>query len=213
MNTNPTTNAPKENCPSHLFMGLSCSSFVPAPAKSFVIPHSSFRIPHSRRSGFTLIEMSTAMSVMLVLAVALVVLMQQHVQFMEMFRRQSFLTAEAPKIGDMLGRIFNNADHYFVYATKDDALAAGQPVLTGGRAVRLFFKPPNQQTQERVIAVETTSNTTALRFYSWQTDGTLTSWTISDRIAGADFRADEGILSVTLDGPNGEQVTYSGGAR
>lgn len=170
---------------------------------------------HSRRrkAGFTLLEVSTAMSVMLVLGVALLVMLQQHTQFLEMFRRQSFLASEAPKIGNMLGRILNEADHYFVYADKDDALVPGQPILTPGHAVKLFFKTPNQETEERMIVAEDTATGSALRFYSWDTDGTMASWTITDRISSAEFQSDQGILNMTLEGPNGERVTYGGGVR
>ncbi len=170
---------------------------------------------HVRRTpaGFTLLEMSSAMSVLLILAVALVVMLQQHVLFMEMFRRQSFLTVEAPKIGNLIGRIINHTDHYFVYGSKADALAGAQPVLTGGSAVRLFFKSADQETEERLIAVEPTAAGNALRFYSWRADGSETSWTISNRIANAQFSSDQGILNVMLQGPNGEEVTYGGGAR
>ena len=160
-----------------------------------------------------MLEMSAALSVSLVLAVALVIMLQQHAQFLEMFRRQSFLAGEAPKIGNLLGRIINESDHYFVYATKADALGGGQPLLTEGKAVRLFFKSPNHEQAERLITVEDTSSGAAMRFYNLRADGSQSSWTISDRIAGADFLSDQGILNVTLTGPNGEQVTYGGGAR
>lgn len=158
-------------------------------------------------------ETSAALAVLVVLAVAMVVMVQQHVTFMALSARQSFLTNEAPKIGNLLGRIFNQADHYFVYSSRDSALAYEQPVLTNGRAVRLFFKSAAQQTLERVIAAETTSGNTVLRFYTPQANGTQSSWVICNGISGANFRADEGVLSVTLQGPNGEEVTYSGGAQ
>lgn len=166
-----------------------------------------------RKAGFTLLEMSTAMSLLVVLGVALVGLVQQQTQFLKLFRQQSFLAAEAPQIGNLLGRILNEADHYFVYATKDDALGGGVPVLTAGRAVRLFFKTPTQETEERLIVVETTAGVTALKFFGWQPDGTLTSWTISSKIQDAEFLSAQGILNMTLEGPNGEEVTYGGGAR
>lgn len=166
-----------------------------------------------RRAGFTLLEVSTAMGVILVLSVVLLVMLHQHAQFMELFRRQSFLAGEAPQIGNLLGRILHEADHCFVYADKDEALASGQPILTPGQAVKLFFKTPNQETVERLIVAEDTAAGPALRFYSWEADGTMASWTISDRIGGAEFQSDQGILNMTLEGPNGERVTYGGGVR
>lgn len=165
------------------------------------------------QAGFTLLEMSTAIGIMVVLALALIVMLQQHVRFMELFRGQTFLSAEAPKIGNLLGRIFNKSDHFFVYESKDAALAEGTPVLGSGQAVRLFFKSATQETTAGVVAVESTEDGASIRYYGLQPDGTWNSWTISDRIASASLASELGILSMTLDGPNGEQVTYSGGAR
>jgi hypothetical protein len=158
-------------------------------------------------------EMSMAMSLLIVLGVALITMLQQHMLFMTLFRQQSFLSAEAPQIGNLLGRILNSADHYFVYETKDEALAGGAPVMTAGHALRLFFKTPNQETEERLLVVEDTATGKALRFYGWRADGTATSWTVSDKIQGAEFLSSQGILNITLEGPNGAEVTYAGGAR
>lgn len=154
------------------------------------------------------------MSLMLVLAVALVTMLHQHGLFIQMFRQQSFLATEAPQIGNLLGRILNEADHYFVYATKNDALSGGVPILTPGHALRLYFKTPTQEVEERIIAVEDiTGGGKALKFYGWQSDGTETSWIITRSIADAEFLSDQGILNMTLKGPNGEEVTFGGGAR
>ena len=164
-------------------------------------------------AGFTLMEVSTALGVMTMLAFTLVIMLQQHLQFLNMFKRQSFLSNEAPKIGNMLGRIINEADHYFVYATKADALAGGQPVLISGKAVMLYFKSPNQVIAQRLITVEATANGAGLFFYTLQANAIQSSWEISSRISDANFLSNQGILNVSLSGPNGELVTYGGGAR
>jgi hypothetical protein len=166
-----------------------------------------------RRRGFSLVELSTAMSIMLGTAVVMVVMLQQHLYVVQVATKQAFLSHEAPQIGDLLGRIFNQADHYFVYTTRASATAGEAPVLTNGKAVRLFFKTAAQETLERLISVETTASGKELRFYTPQADGTTTSWLVCNQILGANFNNNEGILSVTLQGPNGEEVTYSGGAR
>lgn len=173
-----------------------------------------FIYPAERRnSGFTLVEMSAAMAVMMVVATALVAMMQQHVTFLQMCQQQVFLTSEAPKIANLLNRILNNADHYFVYATKADALGNGLPILTSGSAVKLFFKSAAQTTETRVLSVEPTPTGASLRFYTAQSTSSDTSWTVSSKIRSASFQSAEGILSLTLLGPNREQVTYYGGAR
>ena len=168
---------------------------------------------HFKRQGFTLLEVSTALGLMLSLGLAVTIMVQQHVTFMTLASRQTFLASEAPKIGNLLGRIFNQADHYFVYSSLAAAQGGGAPVLSGGKAVRLFFKAANQDVEERIISVEDSTDGAELRFYALQDAGTSTSWTITTRIQDASFSAAEGILSATLQGPNGEEITYYGGAR
>jgi len=170
---------------------------------------------HSRVNprGFTLMEISTAMGLMVVLSAALVVMLQQHLSFMGMARRQNFLAQEAPQIGNILGRIFQQADHFFIYSSRESALGGGTPVIQNGTAVRLFFKTAVQTTQERLIAAETSSKGTTLRFYTPQPDGSETSWLICQGLQSAVFSVGEGILTVTLTGPNGEEITYCGASR
>lgn len=167
----------------------------------------------SRRAAFTLLEVSTAMGLMLVLGSSLVVMLQQHVTFMGLAQRQSFLADEAPKIGNVVGRIFSQVDHFMVHDTHDAAVAGGTPVLAGGRAVRLFFRAADQSTEIRIVSVQPLAEGVDLRFYHTQADGTLASWSISDRLNDASFAVDQGILTITLSGPNGEIITYGGSAR
>src|SRR6188768_1105080 len=75
-------------------------------------------LPRRRKAGFTMLELSTAMCLLIVLGTALVTMLNQHMTFVKMFRQQSFLASEAPQIGNLLGRILNAADHYFVYSSK-----------------------------------------------------------------------------------------------
>lgn len=174
--------------------------------------HLHHQFERARRGGFTLLEASTAISIMVGVAVVMVVMVQQHLTVVRMATQQSFLSNEAPKVGDLLGRVFNQADHFFVYQSRASALAGDAPVLSGGQAVRLYFKTATNTTEERMIALEDGAGGPELRFYADQSDGTTTSWLVSNQLSGADFNADEGILSVTLNGPNGEEVTYCGGS-
>ncbi len=167
----------------------------------------------ARRAGFTLLELSTAMGLMLILGSSLVAMLQQHVTFMGLAQRQSFLADEAPKIGNLVGRIFGQADHFLVYDTHDAAVAGATPVLAGGRAVRLYFRAADQSTEIRIVSVQPLASGVDLRFHHTQADGSQVSWSICDRLSDATFAADQGILTITLNGPNGEEITYGGGAR
>lgn len=165
------------------------------------------------KTGFTLLEMSSAMAVLMILSTALVAMMQQHVTFLQMAQQQLFLTSEAPKIGNLLNRILNSADHYFVYPTKEAALGNGSPTLESGSAVKLFFKSAAQTTEFRVLCIEPTQTGSALRFYTPANTTPEHFWTVSSQLQSASFKSDEGILSMTLIGPANEQITYYGGAR
>jgi hypothetical protein len=48
------------------------------------------------RGGFTIVEASLAISVILGLSLTMISMLQQHVTLMGLIQRQSFLTSEAP---------------------------------------------------------------------------------------------------------------------
>jgi hypothetical protein len=164
------------------------------------------------RAGFTLLEISVALGMALSLSAVLMAMLQQHLNFVRLFERQTFLTNEAPQLGNLLVRILNGADHFFVYSTKDEALAGSNPKLGSGQAAGLFFKAPMAAEKKlRVLAIETLqTGRVALRCYAPELG---TSWTVSDKLASAEFLAEDGILGFRLNGPHGEQTTYWGGAR
>lgn len=165
------------------------------------------------RGGFTLLEVSTAVSVTLGLSMALVSMLQQHITFMGWMQQQSFLTTEAPQIGNLVGRIFGSADHYFVYTDRDSAIGGAAPVLSGGGAVRLFVESVNGDTTELWVTVETVGTNKELRCHSQLPDGTQQSWTICRGLGSATFHCNTGVLGVTLIGPNAEEISYYGGSR
>lgn len=165
------------------------------------------------RGGFTLVETSLAMGLMVALAVALTGMLQQHVTFLSLAKTQSFLTREAPAAGDVMSRIMGKADHFFVYASREAALGGASPVLAGGGAARLFFLTATQEFVERWITAEDVSGTVALKCHITRADGTESSWTICQGLESASFSVADGILSVTVGGPHGEEITFSGGAQ
>ncbi|WP_113961982.1 hypothetical protein [Roseimicrobium gellanilyticum] len=168
----------------------------------------------SRRGGFTLLETSLGISVTLALSMVMFAMLQQHVIFTGWLQKQSFLTTEAPQIGNLVGRIFGAADHYFVYANRDSAIGGAAPILSGGQAVRLFYDSASGNTTEIWITVDTVAATgkRALRCYS-SPNGVTQSWTICDGLTAASFDCSSGVLGVQLTGPNQEEITYYGGSR
>jgi hypothetical protein len=153
-------------------------------------------------------------SITLALSVALIALLQQHITLMGWLQKQSFLTTEAPQIGNLVGRIFGSADHYFVYTSRDAAIGGGaSPVLVDGGAVRLFSQAANGEITELWVTVETVGGTKVLKCYSELPNGTQTEWTVCEGLGGATFHCNTGVLGVTLTGPNQEEFTYYGGSR
>lgn len=165
------------------------------------------------RSGFTLLETSLGVSVTLTLSAVLITMLQQHITFMGWISRQSFLTTEAPQIGNLVGRIFGSADHYFVYSSRAAADAGEAPVLVDGGAVRLFSQSASGDTTEIWVLVATVGGERVLRCESVLPNGTQSSWTVCEGLGDAKFHCDTGVLGVTLTGPNQEVISYYGGSR
>ncbi|QIF04777.1 hypothetical protein [Roseimicrobium sp. ORNL1] len=166
-----------------------------------------------RRGGFTLLETSMGVSITLALSVALIAMLQQHITLMGWLQKQSFLTTEAPQIGNLVGRIFGSADHYFVYSSRDAALGGAAPVLVNGGAVRLFSQAANGDITELWVEVQTVAGTKVLKCYGKLPNGTESQWTVCEGLGNATFHCNTGVLGVTLTGPNQEEVTYYGGSR
>lgn len=166
-----------------------------------------------RSGGFTLLETSAAMSVMLALGVAMLVMLQQHISFMDLTRQQSFLTNDAPQVGHLVGRLFAKADHFFVYESRAAAASGASPVLSNGRAARLFYVTADGRTREQWLVAETVNGRTALVCRTPRADGTEFAWTVCTGLGGAVFQCEEGVLGVTLNGANGEQISYYGGSQ
>lgn len=165
--------------------------------------------------AFTLLEVSIALALTIALSATLLGMLQMHISFTKMAQRQMFLAREAPRVGNLLVRLFNQADHFFVYQTVASLSdAAAIPVLIDGQAVKLFYNAPDGTIAERHLALIDVGDHKALRFFS---PATLTvaavEWTISSQVTDVDFGVGSGLLRATLTGPSAEQITYSGGAR
>lgn len=161
--------------------------------------------------GFTLVEMTIVLAMLMVLAAALMLMLQSHVTFMRVLGSYAFLRDDAPQINTMLAGIFGKADSYRVYGSLADAKGDTGAVNTGGTAVRLRFRNPNGTFEQGIVAFETVGGDTQLNYY--YNDGgwnATPNWTISHQPTAVDFEDTTGILIVTLTGPNGEEITYGG---
>ncbi len=164
-----------------------------------------------RQKGFTLVEMTMVLAMLMVLSAALMMMLQSHVIFMRVLGSYAFLRDDAPQVNNMLTGIFGKADSYRIYSSTSSAKADTGAVNTGGTAVRLRFRNPNGTFDEGIVAFETVSGVARLNFYNYDGSWSGTpNWTITQQPTAVTFADSTGILLVTMTGPNGEQVTYGG---
>jgi len=171
--------------------------------------------PKSRKSGgFTLIEMTVALTMTLGIAGMLMGILQQQVSFTRMLAQFHFLREEAPNINTLMTNVINKADSYRIYASTANAKAATNAVLTKGKSLRLRLRNPDGTTSNAIISHELQGGVNRLNYYHLP-EGETTwpaspSWTISSRPSLVHFANSSGILLITMNGPTGEEITYAG---
>lgn len=160
--------------------------------------------------GLSLMEVTLAMTMTMIIGTASVTMIAQEVSFMSLMRAFSFLRDEAPIVNSLVVRLFSQAESYRIYGSKSAAFSGGTSINTGGKAVWLSFRNPDGTTQQAVVAFEGTGANVALNYYHRTTSGWGSSpnWTITSRPSNVTFADDTGVLLITLTGPAGEQLTY-----
>jgi len=177
-------------------------------------------IRKSRARGYTLIELTLAMAVGVIISAIIMSMVNQQLAFLRIFRAQSFLVTEAPMLNNYIAKIVGNADSYRLYASVDD-LKAGRQTLTEAPVIMLRFKEPNGTFRTSVLSFETPTSPEgsgpALYHRMLSTTNELQdikeSWALSKKPADVRFSIDTGILRVKIKGPNREQIIYSGASQ
>lgn len=166
----------------------------------------------SRGRGYTLIELTLAMSVGIVISAIVMSLVNQQLAFLKIFRAQSFLVTEAPMLNNYVVKIIGNADSYRLYASVDDLVAGRAQVLDNAPVIMLRFKEPNGTFRASVLSFEDPGTGTGLYYRMVNSSGVLAapSWVLSKRPTNVRFSIEQGILRMLVSGPNGEELTYSG---
>lgn len=169
-------------------------------------------LPRFRRRGFTLIELSLAMSTGIVVAVLLLALVNQQIAFLKIYNAQNFLTTEAPLISNYLSRVIGSAEGYRLYESVDDLVAGSPPVMEEAPVIMLRFKEPDGSFRASVLSYENPGTGPGLYYRLVNSAGTLGSpdWALTKRPADVSFAIVQGILRVRVTGPNGEEIFYSG---
>ncbi len=165
-----------------------------------------------RGRGYTLLELTLAMGVGIIISALVMSLVNQQLAFLKIFRAQSFLVTEAPMLNNYLVKIIGNADSYRLYASVDDLVAGRAQVMDDAPVIMLRFKEPNGTFRASVLSFEDPGTGSGLYYRMVNTSGVLgsPSWALSKSPTNVRFSIEQGILRVRVSGPNGEEVIYSG---
>ena len=167
---------------------------------------------HIARRGFTLIELTIAMVMGLAIGGMVISLFNQQLVFLNLYRSQSFLTEEAPIISMNVSRIIGKADRFRLHDSVNDALSGTNPRLTSSPVVVLNFRQPDGTMRAALLSFENRGRGPALYYYVVPVSGVMgePQWFITNKPTNVAFTIEQGVLRMTLTGPAGELITYSG---
>lgn len=164
-----------------------------------------------RRRGYTLIELTLAMMMGMMLSAMVLALFNQQLAFLRIFQAQNFLTSEAPVISNYLSRVIARADGFRLYQSLGD-IGAGKPVLTDAPVLLLRFREATGGFRACVLSYEDPGTGRGVYYRVVNTGGGVSEpqWALTKRPSDVRFSIEQGILRVRLTGPNGEEIVYSG---
>lgn len=170
------------------------------------------RIRMSVRSGFTLIELTVGIMVGLAISSMVLALFNQQLAFLNIYKTQNFLSEEAPVISLHVSRLVGKADRFRLHDSVADALAGVNPRLGPSPVVVLNFRQPDGTMRASILAFQNLGTGSALYYYVVPISGVLGTpqWAITNKPTNVLFTMEQGILRMTLTGPAGEQIIYSG---
>ena len=164
------------------------------------------------RRAFTLIELSIAIMLGMAIGGMVIALFNQQLAFLKLYRTQSFLTEEAPLVSMQVSKLVGQADRFRLHASLDEALSGTNPRLTDSPVVVLNYRQPDGRMRAGILSFEDLGTGPALNYYVVPVTGVLGTpqWHVTKEAAAVSFAMQNGILRMTLTGPAGEQITYSG---
>jgi prepilin-type N-terminal cleavage/methylation domain-containing protein len=165
-----------------------------------------------KRRGFTLVELTLAVSVGLLIASIAMALFNNQLAFLRIYGAQSFLTEEAPVINLHVSKLVGKAERFRLHGSVSEALTGSNPRTDASPVLVLNFRQPDGTVRAGILAFENRGSGPALYYYVVPLTGVLGApqWHISKQPRDLSFTVETGILRMTLTGPNGEVVTYSG---
>ncbi len=167
---------------------------------------------HRLRRGMTLVELSMAMILGMVISAMTLALFNQQLAFLKIFKAQNFLVDEAPVISMYVSQIVGKADRFRLHDSVTDALAGTNPRQTASPVVVLNYRQPDGTMRATILSFENRGTGLALYYYVVPVSGVLGApqWAVTKVPSNVSFAMVSGVLRMTLTGPNGEEITYSG---
>lgn len=168
--------------------------------------------PPAARRGFTLIELTVAISMGMAISAIILVMFNQQLAFLRFYRDQTFLTEEAPLVSMHVSKLVGKAERFRLHATVADARAGSAPSYSASPVLVLNFRQPNGTVRAAILSFEDRGAGKALYYYLESPNGSLVTpqWYLTKMPKDVSFAVQQGILRMTLTGPNNEQITYSG---
>lgn len=162
------------------------------------------------RKGYTLIELSVVMVLVMLIASTLVAMLTQQTQFFRWWKTQDFIAEDAPLTNAMVVRLFAQADAFRIHRNRSSAMDGTNGVTAGGRAMLLGFTEGDGTKRKGVIWYARATG--ALWYGVVNEDDTMPNrnrWIIASGISDATFSVVNGTMQITLTGPYGGQLTYA----
>lgn len=172
-----------------------------------------FRKIAKKKRGFTLIELSVVMILVVMISTTLGTMLSQQLQFFRWWHTQKFIAEDAPLINSLFVRIYSNADAFRIHSTKAGALAGTGGATADGAAMLLGFSQPDGTTAYGVVEYDSAAqkllynNVTVDAATGDRSQGS--QWTIASGVADASFDIVDSTMQLTMTGPYGGQITYA----
>lgn len=166
-----------------------------------------------RGGGYTLVELTLAMGIGMMVAGMSLLLFNQQMAFMRIFRAQDFLTREAPLINNYVVRVIGAAEGYRLYTSLEALRSGDAPVLADAKVLVLRFREADGTMRASVLSFEGEGDGRGLYYRVVPPSGvvgTTPDWALSRQPTNVGFSVEQGVLRMRLDGPNGESLVYSG---
>lgn len=158
----------------------------------------------------TLIELAVGIGVSLLVASAVLGLLNNQMYFARYVQQQNFMLIEAPQINNILSRMLFSADTARLYSDISSGKGGGAGVTKNASALVLAYRQPDGTFRYGMMGFDPVTN--RLGYYQRGDSGwpDEPSWIITGAAEMVSFQVQNGVVRCTVTGPNQEELTFSG---